>query len=87
MLDRYAGGGRVQPYIKAGAGDGHAALGRVDHERPAAVVGDDEHRLTGVQLNVPPPRAEIDLQLRTAVERQLRAVRQFDLAALTEGSL
>ncbi|MNI88198.1 hypothetical protein D3C73_1454700 [compost metagenome] len=71
LLHCNTGGARVQPHIEAGTGDGHTALCGIDHERPVAVVGDNEHRFAGIKPNLPPLRAVVDLQLRSAVEFQL----------------
>ncbi|MNV45632.1 hypothetical protein D3C71_1374360 [compost metagenome] len=87
LLHRHAGAGRVQADVETGTGDSHAALGGVDHERPATVMGDGEHHLTRHQPDMPLAGAESDLHLRAAVELKVRTIRQFDLAAFVEGGL
>ncbi|MNC75047.1 hypothetical protein D3C75_1265140 [compost metagenome] len=71
MLYGYPGAGRIQAHIETSTSDRDRAVAGTHDKRPCRVMGDTEHDFPGAQFDSPLPGAEIDFQLRTAIELQL----------------
>ncbi|MNJ51412.1 hypothetical protein D3C77_467140 [compost metagenome] len=75
LLYRHPCPGRIQAHIETGASDCDRAIAGTDDKRPRRVMGNTEHDFTRRQFDAPLPGAEVDRELSTAIELQLRAIR------------
>ncbi|MNN50368.1 hypothetical protein D3C81_1649510 [compost metagenome] len=85
LLHHHPGFAGAMTYVESGAGDRDLAAARRDHERPASVMLDAEHRFAFGQLDVAAILFKAHLNPAAAVQIDHRAIGQRHLASLIQG--